>query len=184
MNAPKIFSLPAVLVSVAVHVAVVGLLFSVGVPGSDVPEPPARNPVSEEPEKEPENKPAAVAEKTPAAEKEEPLAAGKSAAPAKAEPEKVSPGPKAVEIRIEPEAPAAPRHAPKAAAPKTSASVPEDDGKPAKTVTYTVKRGDTLTALARECGLTVAELAKLNGKSVKKLSVLKVGQRLKLPAKD
>jgi LysM repeat protein len=67
----------------------------------------------------------------------------------------------------------------------------KDDLAPAKNKTsggrtkvYVVKRGDTLTALAKECGLTVQELATLNGKSVKKLSNLWVGQKIRLPAAE
>ena len=45
---------------------------------------------------------------------------------------------------------------------------------------YVVKKGDTLTAIAKRCGMTLAELAKLNGSSVQKLSNLKIGQKLKV----
>jgi LysM repeat protein len=67
----------------------------------------------------------------------------------------------------------------------------KDDLAPAKNKTsggrtkvYVVKRGDTLTALARECGVSVQELAALNGKSVKKFSALWVGQKIKIPAAE
>ena len=171
MSAPKILSPQAILVSLAIHAVVVGVLFSAGVSKDDSLQASPKNPPSQ-----------AVAEKvspdkvqeTPPPDlekKDEPQAEKKRETP-----EKEAPRKKPVEIRIEPEAPAAPKN-------KESAEKSVED-KPVKTVPYVVKRGDTLTAIARDCGLTVPELAKLNGKSVKKLSDLKVGQRLKIPAKD
>ena len=52
-----------------------------------------------------------------------------------------------------------------------------------KLESYVVKSGDTLTALAKGCDSTPAELAKLNGVSLKELSDLKVGQKIKLKVK-
>ena len=181
MSAPKILSPQAILVSLAIHAIVVGVLFSVGVSKDDSLQESAKNPPAQ-----------AVAEKvspekvqeTPSPDlekKDEPQAEKKRETP-----EKEAPRKKPVEIRIEPEAPAAPK---KPTAQKDSpldkeaAEMPVED-KPVKTVPYVVKRGDTLTAIARDCGMTIPELAKLNGKTVKKLSDLKVGQRLKIPAKD
>ena len=46
---------------------------------------------------------------------------------------------------------------------------------------YEVRPGDTLSAIARRVGCTVAELAEANKSSVRKLSRLRVGQRLILP---
>ena len=46
---------------------------------------------------------------------------------------------------------------------------------------YVVKKGDILTHIAQNCGSTIQELAKLNGTSLKKLSSLKVGQKIKIP---
>ena len=51
-----------------------------------------------------------------------------------------------------------------------------------ETVVYTVRRGDTLTKLAEKCGMSISELAKLNGKSVQRLSNLWVGQKIKIKA--
>ena len=45
---------------------------------------------------------------------------------------------------------------------------------------YEVKRGDTLTKIAKIYGLTVEEIAAANGKSVKKMNILWVGQKVKL----
>lgn len=45
--------------------------------------------------------------------------------------------------------------------------------------TYTVRRGDTLTKIAKKYGITVSELAAAN--RISRNSVLKVGQKLKIP---
>ena len=49
--------------------------------------------------------------------------------------------------------------------------------------TYVVKKGDSLTHIAQDCGCTIQELAKLNGSTLKKLSNLRVGQKIKIPRK-
>ena len=173
MSAPKILSPQAILVSLAIHAIVVGVLFSVGVSKDDSLQESAKNPPAQ-----------AVAEKVSPEKVQEtppPVLEKKDEQPQKEVAQK-----KPVEIRIEPASPAAPK---KPTAQKDSpqdkeaAEMPVED-KPVKTVPYVVKRGDTLTAIARDCGMTIPELAKLNGKTVKKLSDLKVGQRLKIPAKD
>ena len=46
------------------------------------------------------------------------------------------------------------------------------------------QRGDTLTGLVRDTGCTLEQVARKNGKSVKALAQLKVGQRIKLPRKQ
>ena len=66
---------------------------------------------------------------------------------------------------------------PPAARPADSASAGDA---PVKTKSYTVKPGDNLTHLARRCGSTPDELAKLNGVDVKKMADLKVGQTIKI----
>lgn len=53
-----------------------------------------------------------------------------------------------------------------------------------KTKSYRVKKGDNLTHIARDCGSTPAELAKLNGVSEKQLANLKVGQVIKIKASE
>lgn len=53
-----------------------------------------------------------------------------------------------------------------------------------KTKNYRVKKGDNLTHIARDCGSTPAELAKLNGVSEKVLANLKVGQVIKIKATE
>lgn len=52
---------------------------------------------------------------------------------------------------------------------------------PATLREYEVRPGDTLSAIARRNGCMVAELAEANKSSVRKLSRLRVGQRLILP---
>jgi len=65
------------------------------------------------------------------------------------------------------------------------AEAPRSTGEtPIKTKSYTVKRGDSLIRLARKCGSTPAELAKLNGTDEKKLSALQPGQVIKLRDND
>lgn len=51
---------------------------------------------------------------------------------------------------------------------------------PSTTAGYTVVRGDTLTAIARAHGTTVAALAALNG--IKASAILRIGQTLSVPA--
>ena len=66
-----------------------------------------------------------------------------------------------------PAAPAAPAKPAKPVAPK-----------PATTGTYTVKKGDNLTKIAKANGTTVAKLTELNG--IKNANLISVGQVLKL----
>lgn len=82
--------------------------------------------------------------------------------------------------------------APTATPPRASASsrtAPLSSAAPAtpgavKTREYTVKAGDNLTHLARKCGSTPAEIAKLNGVDEKTMANLKVGQIIKLKASE
>lgn len=72
--------------------------------------------------------------------------------------------------------------------PRPSASVPASrepasaiDAGAGREFRYTVRRGDTLSAIAKRCGCSLAELATLNGETLKKLSRLDVGQVLVVP---
>lgn len=71
-------------------------------------------------------------------------------------------------------------------APAAAANTPSaaTDAAAPKTKTYRVKKGDNLTHIARDCGSTPAELAKLNGVSEKQLANLKIGQVIKVPADE
>ena len=85
-----------------------------------------------------------------------------------------------------PPKPAAPKPvvAPKPVAPvpEVTPTAGEKPGKAGTDVdTHVVKKGETLSSIAKSCGCTLAELAKLNGASLKKLSNLRVGQKLKVP---
>ena len=81
--------------------------------------------------------------------------------------------------------PAEPKTVVKPAEPKESVKpvAGEDFGNKANSSveTHVVKKGETLSSIAKACGCTIAELAKLNGASLKKLSNLRVGQRIKVP---
>ena len=54
----------------------------------------------------------------------------------------------------------------------------------AKVETYVVKRGESLSSIAKELGCSLTELVRMNGGSLKKLSNLRVGQRIKVPRRD
>ena len=58
---------------------------------------------------------------------------------------------------------------------------PKNGNSGQKTATYTVKRGDTLTAIAQKYGTTVQKLVTLN--NIANPDVIKVGQKLTIPAK-
>lgn len=94
-----------------------------------------------------------------------------------------------------PPAPSAPAEQPPAAVaattPESQVPVPTADTGPVPAADtgpvpvadkkyYTVKAGDNLTKIAKLDGSTLAELAELNDKSIKELSRLKVGQRIKV----
>lgn len=54
---------------------------------------------------------------------------------------------------------------------------------PAAPTDYVVVSGDNLTVIARRFGVTPAEIAEANGKNLKQMSRLLVGQRIRIPAK-
>ena len=49
---------------------------------------------------------------------------------------------------------------------------------------YTVKQGDTLTKIARSFGTTPEELAKVNGKELRQMDRIWVGQKIRLRARQ
>ena len=101
---------------------------------------------------------------------------GQQEAPPDAPPAAVAPG------MSHDAAAAEPTVAPSRTAPSSSAA-PAAPGA-VKTRDYTVKAGDNLTHLARKCGSTPAEIAKLNGVDEKTMANLKVGQVIKLKASE
>lgn len=50
--------------------------------------------------------------------------------------------------------------------------------------TYTVKRGDTLSDIARKHGTTVSALQKANAHLIKNINLLEIGWKLNIPASD
>lgn len=56
-----------------------------------------------------------------------------------------------------------------------------DEPDPVKTTIYVVKKGDTLTSVAKDHKCTVSTLARLNKTTAKKLANLRFGQQLKVP---
>lgn len=183
-----IFSAQAVAISLALHAVVLGGLYSLGTFGEKPPvtDAPAVKPEVAEPEKTPAEKTEVVPPEPP---KSKPDVPEKKEIVANPEKPKVKTDDKPAQIRIEPR----PDDKLENDAPASKVDIPakKDDPPPAKdkpasgkTKVYVVKRGDTLTALAKECGLTVQELAALNGKTVKKMSNLWVGQKIKLPVAD
>ena len=56
-----------------------------------------------------------------------------------------------------------------------------DENGASETAVYVVKSGDTLTGLSHRFKCSLDELAALNGKSVKSLSRLAIGQKIKVP---
>lgn len=71
-----------------------------------------------------------------------------------------------------------PRQTTEAPRPQAPTAIPVPE--PAFPEVYIVKQGDTLTKIAKIYGLTVDEIAEANGKSVKKMNILWVGQKIKL----
>lgn len=123
----KVATIPAVIASLVLHAAVLGLLY---LSGSE-PKNPVESGIEEK----------AAANNLPESKKDR----AHNASPAEAKVPEVS---------------------------RPSA----DDGW--ETLDYTVKSGDNLTVLARKSGMTNAEFAEMNDTTVKKLSVLRIGQRL------
>lgn len=64
---------------------------------------------------------------------------------------------------------------------KSASPSSSKDAKPEPAKTYTVKKGDTLSGIARKNGVTVAELTVEN--QISRKSTLRLGQTLKIPAK-
>jgi LysM repeat protein len=90
--------------------------------------------------------------------------------PEPTEPEEAEP-PLATEIEVTPPTNDEPE--------KKPALAPQNE--PERAATYTVKRGDNLTRIARSFDVNVAQLMKLNG--ISNANMLRVGQVLKIPQK-
>ena len=148
-----------VVVSVAVHAAFLFVLsFSSTSPSPVASEAPA------------EPTPSATAPSAPPPSVPEPVATPAPASSAPSAPHPPSrpvavPAPHSVSLPV---ARPAPVHEP--------APTPEKEW-----VTYVVKKGDMLERLVKKAGCSLSEAARYNKTTVKKLSALKVGQRIKLP---
>ena len=106
------------------------------------------------------------------AEGEESGAVPGEVSPAKPEPHAKVEAPAKIEVPAKPEV-----------AVKPSAPV-RPTAADAGYVEYTVKSGDNLTVIAKRAGCTFTEIAAANGKSVKELTNLRVGQVIKLPKSE
>ena len=140
----------AILVSIALHLVVIGLATMSGERDGEVTSKP------EEVLEESAQKPSEVMSEKTTNEKVTPVTPITPATP-------VAPA-----TRTSPATPAA-QVVP--GTPTNDSSIPE---------IYTIKQGDTLTKIAKIYGLSVEEIAAANGKSVKKMNVLWVGQKIKL----
>ena len=110
----------------------------------------------------------------PTASPEEPAQAQTTDEPAAAEP---CPVPR-------PESRPEPRPEPRPVTLPAARPTPADEPAPTpetEWVTYVVKKGDMLERLVKKAGCSLTEAARYNKTTVKKLSALKVGQRIKLP---
>lgn len=189
----------AVGISVGLHVGLLVLL-AVGHGGGNVQEllgvekpdqvevsdaKPPPSPSVAEPEPAKPDAPS-MAEK-PKTEKPKPSSAKPKSAKPKSEKPKPKPEKPKVDKPVEPPSEqAAPTDDPLA--------WPDDDEKPvaeakpgrpsAKVETHVVKRGESLSSIAKELGCPLAELAKLNGFPMRKLPMLRLGQRIKVPRRD
>lgn len=158
-------------VSIALHAVVLRLMFSLG-----------REPAEEAsgPEEMPgEAKPVAVSQSAPTPEpiKETPPVLNETKP---VPPPVAAPKPVVVETPVRAEKPTPPKQK----EPPAAKAEKEQPAKSAAGDVYVVRRGDTLTKIADAAGVTQAELAKINGTSVKKLSNLKVGQKIRLRPKN
>ena len=109
---------------------------------------------------------------------------GRDASAAAEEPES-PPAPAAVAAPApseeRPAASAAASAAPSAAPePRPAADLPRTSAPSEGPAFYVVKPGDNLTRIARENGTTPEALAEINGKTLKQMNLLYVGQKVKL----
>lgn len=94
----------------------------------------------------------------------------KPSPPARAEPSKPA--------RVEPSKPAPNR--PKANPPVTPPAAPATGDEAERPAFHVVRQGDTITKIAKDYGMTPEEIARINGKPLKRLNNIWVGQKIKL----
>ena len=151
--------------SLAIHVALIGFfavpsIFSGGDGAelaAETPPPAPDRPTGVEVPSKP----------SPSADAEPPK---KPDAPAQAGPSKTSPErPKAKSPSPRPAAPAAGE--------ETAPAAGDEAGRPDF---HIVRQGDTITKIAKDYGMTPEEIARINGKPLKRLNNIWVGQKIKL----
>ena len=151
--------------SLAIHAAIIGFfavpsMFS----GGDGAEPPAETPPpapAGQAGGEAPQKPSPSAEAVPPKRPDAPAQAG----PSKTSPER----PKAKPPWPRPDAPAA--------GDETASAAGDEAARPDF---HIVRQGDTITKIAKDYGMTPEEIARINGKPLKRLNNIWVGQKIKL----
>lgn len=144
--------------SLAIHAAIIGFfavpsMFS----GGDGAEPPAETP------------PPAPAGQAGGEAPQKP------SPPAEAEPRKKPPA-TAQEGPSKPPSPVRPKANPPAPTP----AAPATGDEAARPDFHIVRQGDTITKIAKDYGMTPEEIARINGKPLKRLNNIWVGQKIKL----
>ena len=173
----------AIAASVVVHIVAFGLFVSIGGGGGNdkSSEPPPLPPPPPELEQ-----PAAIADSVEPAGKGEKKA--EPADPVVDEAPKAKSKPKAAEAKPpeakkpetrKPEAKKPEAKKPETAKPAEEADAGADSG---EWKLYEVRPGDSLTKIAKKCGVTVQELAKANG--LKPTANLNLGQKIKIKASE
>jgi len=160
--------------SLVLHAAIIGFvaapsMFSKG-GGEGDGEPVQETPVAPDaaPDKETPSKPSPPARAEPS----------KPAQPAQSKPARAAPSKPAPPARTEPSKPAQ-------ASPKSNPQAPQPDAPATGDETqrpdfHIVRQGDTITKIAKDYGMTPEEIARINGKPLKRLNNIWVGQKIKL----
>ena len=177
----------AIAASVVVHIVAFGLFVSIGGGGgndksSEPPPLPPPPPELEQPAAIADSvEPAGRGEKTAPADPvvdEAPKAKSKPKAAEAKPPEAKKPEARKPEAK-KPEAKKPETKKPEAAKPAEEADAGADSG---EWKLYEVRPGDSLTKIAKKCGVTVQELAKANG--LKPTANLNLGQKIKIKASE
>lgn len=160
----------AIGLSLVIHVVLIGLLVSTQVFSGDSPKDESAETTEPAPKDVPE--PEKPSENTPPAEP----APIPSSAPERTERPASEPVAKTVP---------APQPAVKPRPKKEAKAKPEakEKSETAETEIYVVKKGESLSSIAKAHGCTLAELTKLNKATLKKNKSLFVGEKLRVPKK-
>lgn len=69
--------------------------------------------------------------------------------------------------------------------PVNTSSRPAERSDPGpETEIYVIKQGDTITKIAKAYGVAPEDIAKANGKTLSRMNVIWVGQKIKIPKQD